>query len=212
VLTSFRLVVPRKSIPRCTNQSHIFDCLFTSRLYRRQLSAVTLRVEIRGDPVYNISGNATNQTAQIQNIISQIINLYQSGELQTIWAASAVTGYTAPLALSVQEPLSQTTVPLSVIASIALVTPPASCREQSPCTTQPILVAYDSNGNVIQKLGSINNPWQITASVVGQPNVALVGANASYSNGQTQYTSFGLPDMGTYQVQFSFIQPDGVSR
>jgi hypothetical protein len=75
-----------------------------------------------------------------------------------------------------------------------------------------ILVAYDIDGNVIQKLGSNDHPWQVFASVVGDPNITLIGAIANYSNGQTQYTSFGLPYIGDYQVQFAFIQPNNVSR
>jgi hypothetical protein len=182
-------------------------------LYRRQTSSITtLRVEIRDDPLPYLSENSTNQTNQIQNIVSQIISLYQSGELQTVWEAAAVTGHTAPLSLSVQEPLNQTTVSLPVIARIELVIPPSYCREQSPCSIQPVLVAYDPDGNIIQKLGSNNQPWQMVAIVVGQPNVNLLGAIANYSHGQTQYTTFGLPTTGTYQIQFSFIQPYGVNK
>jgi len=180
-------------------------------LYRRQSPVTTLRVEIRDNPIYNISANSTNQTSQIQNILSTIIDAYQSGQLQTVWLASSATGYTAPVSLSVQEPLNQTTVSLSVISRIALVVPPELCREQSPCTIQPVLVAYDSNGNVIQKLGSDNQPWQIVASIVGQSNVNILGAIANYSNGQTQYTTFGFSSLGTYQVQFSFIPPNGIN-
>lgn len=182
-------------------------------MYRRQasISITTLRVEICDNPIYNLSANATNQTNQIQNILSTIINAYQSGQLQTVWLASSATGNTAPVSLSVQEPLNQTTVTLSVIASIGLVVRPELCREQSPCTIQPILVAYDSNGNVIQKLGSNNQPWQIVASIVGQSNVTVLGAIANYSNGQTQYTTFGFSSLGNYQIQFSFISPNGVN-
>ncbi len=194
------------------NQLYICYFLLISRLYRRQTSTITLRVEMRDNPVSNISANSTNQTNQIQNTLSMIMNSWQSGELATIWSASALTGYTAPVSLNVQEPLSQTTVSLSVIAQIVLVTEPGSCREQSPCGTQPVLVAYDSSGNVIQTLGSNDQPWQIVASVVGQPNVVVIGGTANYANGQTQFTLFGLPSMGTYQIQFSFIQPYGVSR
>ena len=46
----------------------------------------------------------------------------------------------------------------------------------------------------------------------GQSNASLIGAIANYTNGQSQYTLFGLPSMGTYQIQFSFLLPLGVSR
>lgn len=193
------------------SQLYICNCLVSSRLYRRQTSSTTLRVELRNDPLTNLSSNSTNQTTQMQAITSMIINMYQSGELQTVWLASAATGYTAPTFFNCQQPLNQTTQSFSVISQIALIIPPGLCREQSPCEIQPVIVAYDSDGNVIQSLGSNSQPWQIVATVVGQPNVNLLGAIANYSNGQTQYTTFGFPYVGTYQVQFAFIQPNGVS-
>ncbi|CAF1175998.1 unnamed protein product [Rotaria magnacalcarata] len=181
---------------------------------RRQYSnagSYQLRVEIRSSPVQSLSGNFSATTQLMANLTSIIINQYQSGELQMAWANCTGTNGTAPSSLTIQEPNNQTSFPLSVIARIALVTPPASCREQSPCTTQPVLVAYDSAGNVIQNLGSIQYPWQVVASIVSQPNVTVPGAIANYTNGQTQYSNFGLPYIGTYQVIFTFIQPNGVS-
>jgi hypothetical protein len=167
---------------------------------------------MRASPSPFLSENSTNQTSEMQDIVSTIINLYQSGELQTIWSDSPLTGYTGISSFHVQEPLNQTTVSLSVIAGIELVVPPSLCRAQSPCSIQPVLVAYDSNGDIIQKLGSDTQPWLMVASVVGQPTVNLLGAIANYSCGQTQYTTFGLPNTGSYQIQFTFIQPNGVNR
>ncbi|CAF3091006.1 unnamed protein product [Rotaria socialis] len=181
---------------------------------RRQSSnagSYQLRVEIRSSPVQSLSGNFSATAQLMANLTSIIINQYQSGELQMAWANFTATSDTVPSSLTIQEPNNQISFPLSVIARIALVTPPASCREQSPCTTQPVLVAYDSAGNVIQNLGSIQYPWQVVASIVGQPNVTVPGAIANYTNGQTQYSNFGLPYIGTYQVIFTFIQPNGVS-
>ncbi len=187
-------------------------CLLNSRVYRRQLSTFTLRIEMRFDPVNTLSSNSTNQTEQILNITASIINRYQSKQLQTDWLNYPALGNTPPSGLSIQEPLNETTVPLSIIDRIEIVSLPSSCREQSPCSIQPVLVAYDSSGNVIQKLGSISQPWQIKVTVVGSSNVPLIGAIANYTNGQTQFTSFGFPSMGTYQIQFSLVLPNGLSR
>jgi hypothetical protein len=145
------------------------------------------------------------------NMAAYIINRYHSQELQTLWASNSLCPGISPLSLSVQEPASQVSVPLSIISRVVLVTPPSSCRLQSPCDVQPVLVAYDAFGNVIQKLGSIDQPWQVVASVVGQPSIAVIGAIANYSAGQTQFTTFGLTAQGSYQIQFTFITPTGVS-
>ncbi len=170
-----------------------------------------LVVEIRNNSVSSLSGDFSATAELMATVTSIIINRYQSGELQIDWANYTGTNDTTLLSFTIQEPNNQTSCSLSVIAEILLVTPPASCREQSPCTIQPVLVAYDSAGYVIQRLGSIQHPWQVVASIVDQPNVTVLGAIANYTNGQTQYSNFGLPYIGTYQIEFTFVQPNGVS-
>lgn len=143
---------------------------------------------------------------------AQIINLFQSGILQERWRNNSDTNGLVPVSMTVQEPLNQTTVELKIIDRVALTIPPSSCREQSPCDVQPVLVAYDALGNAIQKLGSNDQPWQVVGSVVGQPNITVLGSIANYTNGQTQYTQFGISTLGSYQFEFRFISPTGVSR
>ncbi|CAF3925163.1 unnamed protein product [Rotaria sp. Silwood2] len=176
---------------------------------RRQNSMTDfyLQVELYNEPANNLTSYNTTQDEVLLNLTSTILSQYQSGELQAIWARDPSTNNTSPTGLTVQEPFSQTMDELKVINRIELVTQPSSCREQSPCTIQPVIVAYDSNGNIIQKLGSIQHPWQVIASLVGQPNAFVPGSIANYSNGQTQYSLFGLASVGTYQVQFMFISP-----
>ena len=175
-------------------------------------STISLQVEIREDPPTGLSSNNNASVLHMSNINAGIINRYQSGELQAAWASHPLCNGTSPTSLGVQEPGNQSTVFLSVISRVALSTPPSSCRLQSACDVQPVLVAYDSSGNVIDKLGSNDQPWQIVASIVGQSSINVIGAIANYSNGQSQYTTFGLTAMGSYQVQFTFITPYNVSR
>ena len=179
---------------------------------RRQLATYQLRVEIRTDPPRNLSAPNATAVQDIYTMNAIIINSYQSGELIARWGTLSTSGGTVPISLNVQEPLNQTGVPLGIISRVALITSPGSCREQSACDAQPVLVAYDASGNVIQKLGSNDQPWQVVASVVGQPSIALLGAIANYSNGQTQYTTFSVTVQGSYQIAFRFISPNGVSR
>lgn len=191
--------------PYDSNESHFFF----SRI-RRQSSSVSLSVEIRDDPLADLSTVPTVES--INNICSAIINQYQSGELQQTWSSHPSTGNTSLIELNIREPMNQTLVSLSIIHRIELVTSPNACREQSPCSIQPKLVAYDINGLIIDKLGSTNQPWQVQANVIGNPNITLINPIANYSNGQTQYTAFGLPNLGNYQIQFAFIQPNNVTR
>jgi hypothetical protein len=177
---------------------------------RRQLSTIYLRVEIREDPPPQLSMNSN--TSNISNWTSQIINRYQSGETNEEWRNHSATNGVIPTSMSIQEPESQTSVSLSIISRVALVKAPASCREQAPCDQQPVLIAYDASGNVIEKLGSNSQPWQIVASIVGQPNMQVIGAIANYIDGKSQFTNFGVSSIGTYQIQFRFITPNGVNR
>ncbi len=139
------------------------------------------------------------------------MNKYHAGELQAAWALAA--GGVAPLSLTVQEPENQTAISLSVISRIALIVPPSSCRFQCACDVQPVLVAFDASGNVISTLGSNDQPWQILASIVGSSaGAGVIGSIANYTNGEAQFKVFGITATGTYQIQFAFITPYGVSK
>ena len=183
-----------------------------SRIRRQALlNTIQLIVEIRNNPPNTLSSSSSTSNSNISDCNSDIINRFQSGDLQNAFDnMTNATASATPLTLSVQEPGNQTTVALSVINRLVLVTPASSCRLQSPCDVQPVLVAYDANGNVINKLGSNDQPWQVVASVISPPGVFVIGGIANYSQGQTQFTDFGLTATGPVQVQYSFISPSGV--
>lgn len=168
-------------------------------------------MELRDEPRSSTTAATGIRAEILANIASSIINRYQAGELSDQWGNMTLTNNYAPTNLSVKEPYDDIEVELSIVYRLTLITPPDDCRQQSPCTTQPLLIAYDRQGNVIQKLGSNDRPWQVLASIVNQPNIILAGGTANYTNGQTQYNLLALPDNGTYEVQFTVIQPDGVN-
>lgn len=171
-----------------------------------------MKIELRDEPRPSTTAATGIRAEILGNIASSIINRYQAGELQVFWMSLNITNGAFPTNLTSQEPYDDFQVDLSVVYELVLVTPPSECRQQSPCTIQPILIAYDIQGNVIQKLGSNDQPWQVQASLVIQPNFVLQGGIANYTNGQTQYSLLTLPDNGTHQVQFTVIQPNGVNR
>jgi len=178
---------------------------------RRQVGVIQMIIELREDPVNNLSLNSSISNGSLTMVTASILDRFQSGQLQEAFANDPATNHTSPTSLSVQEPMSQVTTSLGVVSRIALVTPPNSCREQSPCTTQPVIVAYDDNGNVIQKLGSNDYPWQLIATIVGQPNATVPGGVANYSDGQSQYSFFGFPNIGSFQMKFSLVPPIGIN-
>ncbi|CAF1656840.1 unnamed protein product, partial [Adineta ricciae] len=180
----------------------------TGRSSNNEESSVLL-IEIRDEPRFSLQSTGSLSSEVLSIIAAKIINTYQSGELTQNWKNYNITGDIVPTSLNVQEPLNDSNINLRIINRTKLWTVPDQCRQQSPCTIQPIIIAYDSDGNVIEKLGSNDHPWQVKATIVNQPNVTLPGAIANYTNGQTQYTLFGLPNIGTFEVQFAFIKPDG---
>ncbi len=213
MLISFLQIIIREYLKKnyfLQNQFNDFSLI--SRIRRQALlNTIQLTVEIRNDPASSLSANNSGSNTAISDINSAIINRFQSQDLQNAFDnMTNATASATPLTLSVQEPGNQTTVALNTINRLVLITPPSSCRLQSPCDVQPVLIAYDANGNVINKLGSNDQPWQVVATVISPIGVNVIGAIANYSQGQTQYTSFGVTSTGSVQVQFSFISPYGV--
>ncbi|CAF3398838.1 unnamed protein product, partial [Rotaria sp. Silwood2] len=131
---------------------------------RRQVSSVLLpvklQIELRDEPRSTSTAVSGVRAEILSNIASTIINRYQTGELQVAWRNLNITNGTVPSLLVAQEPFDNIADNLSIINRLLLVRPPSDCRQQSPCTFQPILIAYDIQGNVIQKLGSNEQPWQ----------------------------------------------------
>ena len=192
----------------------MFTFLFHSRVKRQSSSgsgSVRLQIELRDEPRPSTTV-ATGIGAEIlSNIAAIIINRYQAGELQEAWILRNLTHGLYPTNLTSKEPFDDFENSLSVIQRLELIIPPSDCRQQSPCTIQPILIAYDAQNNTIQKLGSNDQPWQIKATLVNNSNIVLGGAIANYTGGQSQYSLLSLPNNGTYQVQFTIIQPYGVN-
>jgi hypothetical protein len=192
-----------------------FDFFFNSRIKRQATSpptSIVMQLEVRDEPRPSTTVPTGIGAQILSNIISTIINRYQAGELQVAWRSLYITNDTCPSNLSTKEPFDDFEVALSVIYRLVLVTPPSECRQESPCTIQPVLVAYDIQGNVIQKLGSNDYPWQVTASCVNQSNIILSGGIANYTNGQTQFSLLSIPYIGSCEVQFTLNLPNGVDR
>jgi hypothetical protein len=187
----------------------IISATNTTRVRRQAGSTIYLQVTLRNDPPASLTTSNSVATDQILNWTSIIINQCQTGEMAT--AMQNLPNGVTPDSCSIREPGNSSTVTLAVIAQLVLVIPPASCRVQSACSQQPKLVAYDSTGAIITKLGSDEFPWQVQATVIGSSGVGCIGSIANYTNGAAQFTSFGLTAIGSYQVQFSFLVPNGCS-
>lgn len=188
--------------------------LFSSshRRRRRALSASTVEIEIREEPVVVLSGEPDITEEIMSRMTSKVIDSIVTNEFYTSWVEQNVTNGTAPLNITVQEPYENAKIALGIIHHIRILTQPAQCREQSPCTIQPKLGAYDVGDNLIHQLGSKDRPWQIEATIMNQSDVIAQGAVADYIDGSTQFTLFSLPRIGIYEVQFTLMQPNDIDR
>jgi hypothetical protein len=179
---------------------------------RSQAGLFALVVEMRDDPRTQSQGTSGIREEILSNIASTVINRQQCGGLFTDWKSQNITAGQIPTSCAVQEPFDQSSTTLQQINRTELRTAPGECREQSPCTIQPALIAFDAQNQIIDKLGSNDQPWRVKISIVNQPAVILQGGTAPYLNGQTRFTQFALPNIDSFELQFTFIQPDGVSR
>lgn len=189
-----------------------FSFLFNFSRRRRQIVSPKIIVDIRDEPQERSTESIGILAEILRNIAASVISRCQTGELFSAWAEANVTDGFVPSNISVQEPYQNEAYSISIVHRLQLLNSPSGCRENSPCAVQPVLIAYDRDGYVIQRLGSLERPWQIQATLMNQSNITIYGAIANYTNGQSQFNMLGLSSTGYYQLKFNFIQPDGTSR
>lgn len=148
----------------------------------------------------------------LSSVVSRFIDRGQSGQLHEDLKVLNISSGLPPTQLQIQDVFNYGFTFVPVFQYLSITASPDQCREYSPCTIQPRLVAFDVDGDVIEFLGSKESPWQIQASVVDRPDIVVSGAIANYSNNQTQFTDFSLPLIGTYRIRFNLLLPDNVNR
>lgn len=146
------------------------------------------------------------------NVASSFINRYHTGEISETWQQLRVTDNATLSEVNIKEILQESAETLHIIDRIRLLTSPSGCREYSPCTIQPVIVAYDPFNQIIDRLGSAERPWQIKATLVSSSTMNLAGGITDYTNGKAEFTRLSLPHVGSYQLRFSFVPPEAVSR
>lgn len=171
-----------------------------------------MEIEIREEPENVLTDIPDIAIARMSDITSQVINDITTSQFQRRWRELNITNGMEPLDFHLQEPFQNSKINISVIHHIKLLEQPAQCREQSPCTIQPKLSVYDIQGNVIHQLGYRDRPWQVKATIINGSDSISQGDIADYINGTTQYMFFSLSNIGSYEVQFTLIQPDDVNR
>ena len=171
-----------------------------------------LLVEIRDEPQRALIKRVDIRDRIMFNIGSYMIDRFQTKELMNDWVRLNITNGKAPGAAVVQQPLDEELMNLRVFDHFELVTPPSECREQTPCAIQPVLVAYDPDGNLIENLGSKDRPWQVEAIILNQSNPVLPAIVTAYFGNQTQFTNFYFPNIGSFQVEFRLLKPEDSSR
>ncbi|XP_052700396.1 uncharacterized protein LOC128177638 [Crassostrea angulata] len=162
-------------------------------------------------------------TEELQNITKTIVNDVQAGSILLNLLNSTGVAIAEPR----QDPedpnwqvvLSDTNIALQTLAQpseMRLSNTIVPLHEGAPFSTQPKLQIYDSSGNVIDKLGTNTNPWQITASIVsgtGHAAGQLTGTTTvPYQYGLANFTDLAISHFGDdYGLNFTVTYPVGVN-
>ncbi|XP_061168814.1 fibrocystin-L-like [Saccostrea echinata] len=191
---------------------------------KRSTDVVTgVEIEISNPPSQEVNSTADAgdlSSGELQNITTTIVNEVQLGT--TLRSLVNITG------ASISEPPPDPTDPnwqkmaeetneeryqeLVQPNLMRLYTPVIPIHEGAPFSSQPKLQVYDANGNVVNKLGTNVNPWEITATLrngTGDPAAQLLGERtAKYNNGWANFTDLAISHMGSgYIIDFVVTYP-----
>ncbi|XP_067950541.1 fibrocystin-L-like [Watersipora subatra] len=198
----------------------------TSRRRKRQTEGVTLDLEI-GDPPVDGQGTDDVNSGDLArdvllNLTRQVVDAVQLGTLGDALNVSI-------LGIDVQEPLpipenstSSDWASLSNSSSLlALIQIPTEMiysvqleadREQQPFPTQPQFEMYDTNGDLVDVLGSRADPWKIRAVLNingGHSDAVLIGDTVcGFQNGICAFETLGISHSGSgYTIDFEIFDP-----
>ncbi|XP_062574409.1 fibrocystin-L-like [Saccostrea cucullata] len=191
---------------------------------KRSTDVVTgVEVEISNPPTQEVNSTAEAgdlSSDQLQNITTTIVNEVQLGT--TLRSMVNITSASIsepppdpddPNWRNMAEDTSETRYQeLAQPSLMRLFTPVIPIHEGAAFSSQPKLQVYDANGNVVSKLGTNVNPWEITATLrngTGDPAAQLLGTRtAKYSNGWANFTDLAISHMGTdYIIDFNVTYP-----
>ena len=182
---------------------------------KRQTNSLNyVYLTIYDDPVTNLTDSQLVNTikTEMSQLDAKISNMYLTGNLQQ---QAQVLNFTLAT-MDVQHFNSnQTLKTIYKIATIQVQTQASGCRAQSPCSTQPVLVVLDENGNLASNIGTTDYPWLIQAQInsTSNPNVSLLfQTQCQVVNGYANFTQLGVSDLvDNLVISYSFALPQGLN-
>ncbi len=177
---------------------------------------IYVELTIMNDPVTSLTNtNASNAiNSQMTAISNTITNQYVSGQLQqkaltlniTLTAMSVIPPITTP---SSSGNSSQPIV-LATVAKLVVIQNADQCKSLLPCVIQPVIAAYDSNGNLMDTLQN----WIVLATVSSSTDAnarIIYQTNATVVNGYANFTNLGISSVtDQFVINYKFDVPTGV--
>ncbi|XP_033758994.1 fibrocystin-L-like [Pecten maximus] len=184
---------------------------------------MTIQVEI-GDPptaAANATVNETMTTDALMNMSAKFINEVQGGGdiSETLNITVKSIGINEPIPeLEEEMPEDLNDTPkhskgiLRVPETMKLIVEPVPTHETALLSTQPCLRFFDEENKPLEKLGSISDPWKVTASLStssSQPTACLYGkTTTAIIGGWANFTDLRILQFGTnFSIDFTKTYP-----
>ncbi|XP_021343370.1 fibrocystin-L-like [Mizuhopecten yessoensis] len=197
----------------------------TTRRKRAASEDITIQIEISDPPATtaNATVNETMSTDALMNMSAKFINEVQGGgdmsetlniTLKSIAINEPIPDLSDETPLEVKDSPKNSKGMLRVPKAMKLVIEPVPTHETALFATQPCLRFYDEQDNEIEKLGSIADPWKVTATLSprrSQPKAHLYGGTTTeIVGGWANFTGLRISHYGTkFSIAFKNTYPVG---
>jgi len=97
---------------------------------------------------------------------------------------------------------------LKVPSQLRIMTQPGQAFEISPLGVQPKLFTVDQDGKFISELGTVNDPWIVSASKLSGDGNLVNNVTCAFANGYCEFTDMAVDTSGyNFTIEFEVIYP-----
>ncbi|XP_013401885.1 LOW QUALITY PROTEIN: fibrocystin-L-like [Lingula anatina] len=198
------------------------------RKKRATTGNVMINIEIgdvpsRGDT--DVASISQTPYTKLANASAMIYDAVQLGKISQVLNISVIN-------VTLEEPLPPTNDSvweeiqnsrefqnvIQIPSRLELIVQPEALHEGAAFSVPAGLRMYDTGGNVVEQLGSLFHPWQLTATLRSGSGTdsrarAVRTVTVSYKQGWANFTDLGISHSGSgYILDFTFTYPSEASR
>jgi hypothetical protein len=208
------------------NKIKVATAVSQTRRKRADVNQVTIEIVNLPSSTIDSSNPGDLTSAQLQEIAAKIINAYELGVLASVLELTILD-----LTLVTPPPGSDTNewkifaeigtngaFAAEIPTSLQLEVAPEIKTEQSAFTVQPSCRFLKADGSYVSSLGTLNSPWQITASLshintqYASEATVLGTTTVDFSDGWSNFTDLKISHSGTYKIIFAVTSPADASH